>query len=96
MAEESKGEEMTPQKRYYLLHHQERLARAREKYNQRPDVIAKREEKDRIRAEKGQKSNAEKIAERERKRIEKAAQLEEKKAAALVTKRKTAKTSDSE
>lgn len=80
--------EMTPQERYYLIHHNECLARAREKYNQRPDVIARRQERERIRAEKGQKTTAEKEAERAVKRIEKAKKMEEKRIAALNTKRK--------
>ncbi len=36
---------LTPSARYYLLHREEKLAKFRERYNNRPDVIAKRQEK---------------------------------------------------
>ncbi len=57
---------MNKKQRWYALHREEELARAREEYNSRPDVIAKREERERKKAEKEALLQAEK----ERKRIE--------------------------
>ncbi len=48
------AEHITPSERYYLLHREEKLAKLKEKYNNRPDIIAKRVEKDRIRKEREQ------------------------------------------
>jgi hypothetical protein len=51
---------MTRHNRYYTLHREERLA----KYNSRPDIIAKREEREKKRQEK-EREKAAKAAERE-------------------------------
>jgi hypothetical protein len=43
---------MTPAMRYYLLNREEKMRKMSERYHNRPDVIAKREERERLRAEK--------------------------------------------
>jgi hypothetical protein len=65
--------------RFYILHCKEGLAKAREAYNNRPDVIAKREKRERIRVQK----EAERIQKQEEEK-----QRQEKLAVALATKRK--------
>lgn len=59
--------------RYYRLHREERIIKSKEYYNSHPDVIAKREERERIKAEKAALKEAEraaKEAEKVRKRQE--------------------------
>lgn len=56
--------------RYYRLHRDERLAILKEKYNSRPEVIEKREERERKKAEKEAEKQRKK-GEREAKRLEK-------------------------
>jgi hypothetical protein len=68
-------ETITPSARFYRLNREEHLAKKKAQYDARPDVIAKREEKERKRTEKIVKQEEEKAA----KRAEK-----EKKAQALV------------
>jgi len=58
--------------RYYRIHREERLEKNKARYASNPEVIAKREERERIRAEKEAAKEAAK-AERERKRQEKIA-----------------------
>ena len=69
-------QKMPRHQRYYALHREEKLAKLRENYNNNPAVIAKRKEKERIKAEKGQtvetpEEKAVKRAEKERIRQEK-------------------------
>lgn len=74
---------MNPKRRYYIIHREDELAKSKERYNSRPDVIAKREEKERKRAEKE--------AEIERKRLEREERNKAKLELALATsKKKTA------
>jgi len=59
--------------RYYHLHRDEKLAKIRERYHNNPDVIAKREERERKKAEKEAQLAAEKELKRlykEQKRLE--------------------------
>lgn len=51
---------MTPAKRYHLLNREERLKKMSERYHNRPDVIAKKAERERLRAEKEAKKALEK------------------------------------
>lgn len=69
MAEETQDMpqgKMTRHQRYYLLNREARSQKHKEIYNNRPDVIAKRAERERIRAEK----EAEKEAKRQQKQLE--------------------------
>lgn len=64
---------MCPQLRYYYLHRAEKNAKNLERYHNRPDVIAKKEARERVRELKQAEKEAalqRKIAEREAKRIE--------------------------
>jgi hypothetical protein len=71
---------MPRHQRYYALHREDKLAKERERYNNNPEVIARREERERKRIEKE--------AEKEAKRIEKGKARQEKLALALATKQK--------
>ncbi len=77
--EAEEEQKMTPEMRYYYRNRQERINKVKEKYNNNPEVIAKREERERKRAEKE--------AEKEAKRIEKERLRQEKWALAEVSKR---------
>jgi hypothetical protein len=79
MAEEEATQKMTPEMRYYYRNREERINKIKEKYNNNPEVIAKREERERKRAEKE--------AEKEAKRLEKERIRQEKLLAAETTKR---------
>jgi hypothetical protein len=68
--------EMPRHQRFYALHREEKLA----KYHNNPEVIAKKEERERKKAEKE--------AEKEAKRIEKEKKRQENLALALLTKQK--------
>lgn len=58
--------------RYYRLHREERLEKAKEAYHNRPEVIAKKEEREKKKAEKlTEAQKEEKRKERERLRQEK-------------------------
>lgn len=72
-------ETITPSARFYRLNRDEHLAKKKAQYDARPDVIAKREEKERKRAERDAIKAAKKEEEKAMKRAEK-----EKKAHALV------------
>ena len=84
MTEESQVK-MTPEQRYYYLHREEKIAKDLARYHSRPDVIAKKEERERKRLQK----ETEKEAEKESKRIEKEQILQKKQELALATKKKT-------
>ena len=91
MAEQSligHEQKMTPATRYYRLHRDEQLARKKEEYNKKPEIIAKREERERKRAEKESEKEIKKQLEKEAKRIEKAQKIQEKYALAEATRRK--------
>ena len=76
-------ETITPAARFYRLHRDEQLAKKKLEYHNRPDVIAKREERERKKAEKE--------SEKEAKRAEKAKKRQEDIAIAIETKRKIKK-----
>lgn len=59
---------LTPAMRYYLLNREEKLKKMSERYHNRPDVIAKKEERERLRAEKEAKKEAEKEAKKAEKK----------------------------
>jgi len=81
------GVKMTRNQRYHLLNRESRLQKKREKYNNDPDVIAKREEKERKKEEKEAERKAQKEAEKEAKRQQKQLELQEKIRLAAETKR---------
>jgi hypothetical protein len=90
MAEES----ITPAARFYRLHREEQLARKKEEYNNRPDIIAKREERERNKLEKEMKKKEKQDAEKLAKQIEKNKKIQERIMIAEKTKRKIKKLSE--
>ena len=78
---------MTRNQRYHLLNRESRLQKKREQYNNDPVVIAKREEKQRLKAEKDAEKKALKEAEKEAKRQQKQLELQDKIKLAAETKR---------
>ena len=87
MAEEEAAK-MTPEMRYYYRNREEKINKVKERYNNDPKVIVKREERERKRAEKEAENEAKKQADKEAKRIEKERIRQEKLALAEATKRK--------
>jgi len=79
-------ETITPAARFYRLHRDEQLAKKKLEYQNRPDVIAKREERERKKAEKE--------SEKEAKQAEKNKKVQERIAIAVETKRKIKKVTD--
>jgi hypothetical protein len=77
--------DMDKHKRYYILHREEANARRLARYHNNPDVIAKKEERERKKAEK----EAQKVLEKQAKVLEKARKHEELVQHALATKKKT-------
>jgi hypothetical protein len=90
MAEES----ITPAARFYRLHRDEQLARKKEEYNNRPEVIAKREERRRKMAEREAERKAKQEEEKAEKQQEKDKKIQELVAIAVQTKRKIKKISE--
>ena len=84
MAEAEETQKMTSEMRYYYRNREERINKVKDKYHNDPEVIAKREERERKKAEK----EAEKEAEKDAKRLEKERIRQEKLALAETTKRK--------
>jgi hypothetical protein len=74
------AENLSSSARYYHLHRVERITKKLEVYHSRPDVIAKRAERERIKAEKEAQKAADKA--------ERAKKVEEKRLIALKTRRK--------
>ena len=72
-------EKITPSMRYYLLHKDEKNAKALARYHSKPDVIAKKEERERKKAEKE--------VEKEMKRQEREKKQQERIQMAMETKR---------
>jgi hypothetical protein len=72
---------MTPSARYYLLHKDEKNAKALERYHTNPDVIAKRMEREHKKAEKE--------AEKEAKAIERKKKQQERIQLAMETRKKS-------
>ena len=83
----TEGAKMTRNQRYHLLNRETRLQKQRELYNNDPEIISKREERARIKAEKEALKKAEKEAEKEAKRQQKQLELQEKIKLAADTKR---------
>jgi hypothetical protein len=81
-------QKMTSEMRYYYRNREEKIAKDLSRYHNKPEVIAKREERERKRAEKEAEKEAKKQAEKEAKRIEKERIRQEKLALAEATKRK--------
>jgi hypothetical protein len=82
---------LTPSARYYLLHREEKLAKFRERYNNRPDVIAKRQEKQARKETATISKKVESEEEKQERRLEKQRLLQEKTALARASKRKSSK-----
>jgi hypothetical protein len=74
--------------RFYRLHREECLARSKEKYNNNPEVIRKREERQKRKEEKEAARLAKRELTREEKRLQKEKEREEKLKVALATRRK--------
>ena len=87
-AEAEETQKMTSEMRYYYRNREEKIAKDLARYHNNPEVIAKKEERERKRIEKGAMKQAEKEAEKEAKRIEKERIRQEKLALAEATKRK--------
>lgn len=79
---------MTPSARYYLLHREEKNAKTLARYHNNPEVIAKKEERERKKIEKDAEKASQKLQEKEQKAIEKARVRQEKIAIALATSKK--------
>lgn len=62
---------MTPSARYYLLHREEKNAKTLARYHSKPEVIAKRAERERKKAEKDAEKKAKDELEKAQKAIEK-------------------------
>ena len=82
---------MNKYQRYYALHREECNAQRLARYHNNPDVIAKREEKERLKAEKVAAKQAEKEAEKIRKKAEREEKHRQKTQLALATKKITKK-----
>jgi len=87
MAEEETTQKMTRNQRYHLLNRESRLQKQREQYNNNPDIILKRMERERIKAEKETEKIAKKEAEKEAKQAAAKAEKEAKKSNASPTKK---------
>jgi hypothetical protein len=84
-------ETITPAARFYRLHRDEQLAKKKLEYHNRPDVIAKREERERKKAEKETERALAKLAEKAAKQAEKDRKVQERVEIAIKTKRKIKK-----
>ena len=82
--------DLTPAARYYRLHREKKLAKNKEEYNNNPEVIRKRAERERERAEKV----VHKEALRQQKEAEKERITLERKSIALATSHKKTKSID--
>ena len=87
-------ETITPAARFYRLHRDEQLAKKKLEYQNRPDVIAKREERERKKAEKESENALTKLAEKAAKQAEKDKKVQERIEIAIKTKRKIKKVTD--
>ena len=94
MTEEVKTETITPCARYYRLHREEQLAKKKDEYNNRPDVIAKRQEREAKKAQIEAEKAAKKAAEKAAKQAEKDKKIQERVALAEQTRRKFKKDSE--
>jgi hypothetical protein len=83
---------MTKEQRYYALHREQKIAKDLERYHNRPDIIAKREERERKKAEKEAEKTKKKMEEKELKQQEKERIRQEKLQLALQTSHKYKKT----
>jgi hypothetical protein len=82
---------MPRHQRYYAIHREEKLLKDKERYNNKPEVIAKREEKERLKAQKESEKKAKKEAEKALKQQEKEKVRQEKLTLALATRQKNKK-----
>ena len=80
-------ESLTRHQRYHALNREKRIAYQMERYNNRPDVIARRAERDALQQKTKEERTALKDAEKELKRIEKERKQQERTALALATKK---------
>lgn len=87
-------ETITPSARFYRLHRDEQLAKKKIEYENRPDVIAKREAREKRKVEKEAQKASSKEAEKAIKMQEKQKKVEERIAVALKTQRKFKKTNE--
>lgn len=87
-------ETITPSARFYRLHRDEQLAKKKIEYENRPDVIAKREAREQRKVEKESQKASKKEAEKAIKQQEKQKKVEERVAVALKTQRKLKKTNE--
>ena len=78
---------MTPAMRYYYRHREEKKAKDLARYHSKPEVIAKKEAREKLKAEKEKEIKAKKESEKEAKRIEKERIRQEMLAIAEATKR---------
>ncbi len=79
--------QLTRHQRYHALNREKRISYQLERYYNNPDVIAKREERERKKAEKAAEKEAKKAAEKEAKQQEKKRKQDERTALALATKK---------
>lgn len=86
------SKKMTKEQRYYALHREQKIAKDLERYHNRPDIIAKKEERERKKAEKGEQKAKKSMEEKELKRQEKERIRQEKLQLALQTSHKYKKT----
>lgn len=86
-AGEGEMPKMTPAMRYYYQNREDKKAKDLARYHNRPDVIAKKEERLKKRIEKEEQSKTQKQTEKEAKRIERERIRQEKIELALATKR---------
>jgi len=89
MAEEAENVQMTKYQRYYALHRDAKLS----KYHNNPEIIAKKEERERQKAKKEEERKEKQEAEKAAKQAEKEKKLQKKVQLALAT-RKVTKPSD--
>lgn len=89
MAEEEK---MTRNQRYHALHREERCSKRVERYQNSPEVIAKREEHARKKAEKELAKQAEQEAKKAEKMAEKERARQERLQLAIATRKRIRKT----
>jgi hypothetical protein len=85
---EDELKKMTADMRYYYRNREAKIAKDLARYHSKPEVIAKRAERERKKAEKEAEKEANKQADKEAKRIEKERIRQEKLALAEATKRR--------
>jgi len=84
---EPTNESLTRHQRYHALNREKRIAYQMERYNNNPEVIARRAEREALQQKTKEERLALKEAEKELKRIEKERKQQERTALALATKK---------